>query len=106
MKRNFDSYQRSVIFDRSGGKCAICDCHLGSDWHADHRVPFSKGGRTVIRNGQALCKRCNLFKSNHLAGFTPNVKRAGNLVSRLKNSHGNAMSELVQQINHTTKGAQ
>jgi superfamily II DNA or RNA helicase len=45
----------------SGGKCSICRRKLIS-FHADHVNPFSKGGATVIHNGQALCARCNQEK--------------------------------------------
>lgn len=34
--------------------------------HADHVVPWSKGGPTVLSNCQALCQRHNLVKSNHM----------------------------------------
>jgi 5-methylcytosine-specific restriction endonuclease McrA len=34
------------------------------DWHADHIVPFSKGGATTVANGQVACAGCNLAKSN------------------------------------------
>ena len=31
---------------------------------ADHVIPWSKGGPTTIENGQMLCKRHNLEKSD------------------------------------------
>lgn len=46
----------------SGGRCAICNERLGSRFHGDHVVPFSRGGETVLLNGQAVCARCNLRK--------------------------------------------
>lgn len=33
------------------------------EMEADHIVPWSKGGRTVIENGQLLCRDCNRRKS-------------------------------------------
>jgi superfamily II DNA or RNA helicase len=44
----------------------MCGGKLLDDWHADHIIPYSKGGQTTIQNGQALCKKCNLSKSNHM----------------------------------------
>ena len=30
----------------------------------DHIIPVSKGGKTIERNLQVLCKKCNTGKSN------------------------------------------
>jgi superfamily II DNA or RNA helicase len=50
----------------AGGQCKSCGVRLKKDFHGDHIVPFSKGGETTIRNGQALCSKCNLKKGNRL----------------------------------------
>ena len=65
---------------RSNGKCCLCGCPISVDsFEADHIIPWSKGGKTVLTNGQALCRPCNQSKSstmtvpyhNHLpAGWT------------------------------------
>jgi superfamily II DNA or RNA helicase len=47
-----------------GGACAECGQQLKARFHADHIVPFSKGGATITRNGQALCPACNLRKGS------------------------------------------
>jgi superfamily II DNA or RNA helicase len=62
MKRTFSLRQRLIMALVSGGKCALCGEKLGSAFHSDHIVPFSKSGATVLLNGQALCSRCNLRK--------------------------------------------
>ena len=46
----------------SGGRCAICEERLSKSFHADHRMPFSAGGPTILMNGQALCPECNSRK--------------------------------------------
>ena len=67
--RMFTPEQRLAIFRKDGGCCQIkAQCtgeklHWG-DWHADHKVPHSKGGRTTVANGQVACPACNLAKSN------------------------------------------
>ena len=34
------------------------------DMHADHKIPWSKGGHTTLENGQMLCREHNLEKSD------------------------------------------
>lgn len=65
--RVFSHEQRMAIFRRGGGVCQIashCDGEKLSwgEWHADHIVPHSKGGKTVVSNGQIACAACNLGK--------------------------------------------
>ena len=78
--RRFGKSQRMAIYLNSDGKCQLCQAPITlSDFHADHVVPWSKGGPTTLSNAQALCSSCNLSKSstmtvpyqNHLPpGFT------------------------------------
>lgn len=63
-RRNFNQRQRKTLRLLSGNQCSICGAVLQNDFHADHIKPFSKGGKTILRNGQALCPKCNLEKGN------------------------------------------
>lgn len=64
-KREFDEAQRVVIYRRDGGKCKSCGCECAwNEWHADHIIPWSKGGKTSVENGQLLCAECNLSKGD------------------------------------------
>src|SRR3989344_99166 len=69
--REFSYEQKLAIFRRDKGFCQLKkECtgkKLGwdDDWHADHKIPFSKGGLTTVENGQVLCADCNLSKSNN-----------------------------------------
>lgn len=69
-QRSFDYYQRIAIFRKYDGKCANPDsnpdCQVTCEWdnfHADHIVPWSAGGKTTVANGQLLCAKCNLAKA-------------------------------------------
>lgn len=61
-RRYFTNRDARVLYVASGGKCARCGLPLGTDWESDHIIPHSKGGTTIVENGQALCKRCNREK--------------------------------------------
>jgi superfamily II DNA or RNA helicase len=64
MKRLFSRRQRIILLFVAGGKCQICNQRLKREFHADHISPFSKGGKTITSNGQALCPKCNTSKGN------------------------------------------
>jgi len=64
MKRRFSKRQKQVLAWLSGGTCCICGVRLTASFHADHVVPFARGGATITKNGQALCARCNLSKGS------------------------------------------
>lgn len=61
--RLFTSDQRAVIFRLGKGVCANCGKQVKEeDFEADHKIPWSKGGKTQIANGQILCSTCNKSK--------------------------------------------
>lgn len=74
-RRRFSDEERRALFIVSGGICETPGCGnpLDKSFHADHVVPYSKGGETSLANGQALCKDCNLQKG--AKGVVPIVLR-------------------------------
>ena len=66
MRRLFTPYQRRLLRIMSGNVCMICGDKLSDNFHADHKVPFSRNGKTTLKNGQALCPNCNLKKGARL----------------------------------------
>jgi len=69
--RRFDYEQRLAVYRRDEGACQLrLKCNGEKvpwpDWHADHRLPHSKGGRTIVDNGQVACRACNLAKGASL----------------------------------------
>ena len=66
-QRDFTHQQRLAVFRRDSGICQVGLLCGGEkvrwdDWHCDHRVPWSQGGKTTVENGQVSCTQCNLSK--------------------------------------------
>ena len=68
-KRGIALGLRYKVLSAANFKCKRCGnspaLDHGCKLHVDHVVPFSKGGRSVFENLQALCEKCNLGKSNN-----------------------------------------
>lgn len=64
MRRLFNESERWALYGMANGKCQGCGIDLHGIFHADHIKPYSKGGVTEIGNGQVLCGKCNMKKSN------------------------------------------
>jgi hypothetical protein len=68
-QRLFSHEQRLAIFRRDKGFCQVklkCEgvkCEWDA-WEADHIRSWSKGGKTVVINGQAACLACNSAKGD------------------------------------------
>jgi hypothetical protein len=58
------------VLQRDRFTCCACGASpalvSGVELHVDHKIPWSKGGDTVLSNLQTLCSTCNLGKSNVL----------------------------------------
>jgi hypothetical protein len=63
--RKFKEADRATVYHKQKGICPKCEGHFPLDkMEADHIVPWSKGGRTILSNLQMLCKKCNKDKSS------------------------------------------
>jgi len=63
--RTFDDGQKMAIFYRDGGYCQSCHIKVSmNESEFDHIQPWSKGGLTIVSNGQLLCQECNRRKGN------------------------------------------
>lgn len=68
-QRDFTDQQKLTVFRRDQGSCQLRLKCSGAkltwdDWHCDHKMPWSKGGKTTVENGQVACAVCNISKSN------------------------------------------
>lgn len=66
-QRGFTHMQRLAVFRRDKGYCQLkikCDGVklTWDDWHCDHMVPWTAGGKTTVQNGRVACTACNLAK--------------------------------------------
>lgn len=61
-RRRFNSAERVALYLAADGRCVDCGTELEPGWHGDHALAHSRGGRTDVINGRALCPRCNLLK--------------------------------------------
>lgn len=56
------------VHKRDSFRCVACgrspSTTFGLELHADHTIPFSKGGKTIESNLRTLCKECNLGKGS------------------------------------------
>lgn len=65
--RSFKYSARRDVMDRAGGRCEAAMFIVwgrcsGAATDADHVYPWSRGGPTIVSNGQALCREHNTRK--------------------------------------------
>ncbi len=72
-RRAFNEAEKIKIYRRDNGLCQIClqegkpetEARVPwSEYDADHVIPHSKGGATLVENAQVLCRYHNQKKSN------------------------------------------
>ena len=65
--RSFPDAIKRRIYERQNGICPVCGKHYAiTGMHADHIIPWSRGGKTIESNCQMLCRRCNIDKSSSM----------------------------------------
>ena len=68
--RAFTDNEKMTMYERQKGICPMCKAEGKNivwaieDMHADHKIPWSRGGHTTLDNGQMLCREHNLKKSD------------------------------------------
>lgn len=61
-RRRNDSKWRSEVIAKRGDWCRRCK---RTGVQADHLVPRSQGGPSVVENGMPLCPECHQLKTEH-----------------------------------------
>ena len=101
--RDFTESQRNQIFARDNHKCV--ECGSEEKLEADHKLPWSKGGKTTIDNGQTLCEYHNRSKSDKVDVSTLNtlsLKQLGDLWKMNKvtqDQYNQSMFDIMSQEN-------
>lgn len=62
--RNVSPGLRKRVYDRDGWRCVECGSDNKALLTVDHRIPWSRGGRTTYENLQTMCKPCNQAKGD------------------------------------------
>ena len=63
--RAFTDRDRRAAYEKQKGICPLCQQHFElSEMQADHNIPWSKGGKTILENCVMLCVKDNIKKSN------------------------------------------
>ena len=68
--RQFSENDKRRMYERQKGICPMCEKegkhkkYELSEMHADHKIPWSRGGHTTLDNGWLLCRKHNLEKSD------------------------------------------
>jgi len=74
-KRAFSELERIIIYRKGKGLCKEClkegkpekEAQVSwTEYQADHVFPHSKGGKTIIENGELLCRYHNQTKSDKI----------------------------------------
>lgn len=61
--RAFDARMRATAYEQQAGICPGCGEHFElHEMQADHKIPWSKGGKTLAENCVMLCSACNRKK--------------------------------------------
>jgi hypothetical protein len=66
-RRGFNEEERRIAWSLLDYKiCSICNEKIldWNDYHLDHKIPHSKGGKTELQNASPAHKKCNIKKSN------------------------------------------
>ncbi len=62
--RAFSDKMKREAYEKQRGKCKKCHKNFEIEkMEADHITPWSRGGKTIAKNCQMLCKKCNREKS-------------------------------------------
>jgi len=62
-RKSISKKTRTLVSERTNGKCGYCGTNLPDRWHVDHIKPYAKASsKCELDNYMAACPPCNMFK--------------------------------------------
>lgn len=62
----FDANDLKIQYDMQRGLCWWCGKPVGNNYHADHRIPLSRGGTNSANNICIACPDCNIRRNDKM----------------------------------------
>lgn len=62
-RRNLSALERRIVASKAKWRCEMCGVVVDFSYQVDHIVPFSEGGKSVLKNLQLVCVSCHQRKS-------------------------------------------
>ena len=83
VRRTLGIRDKQILYIRANKKCENCGNDIDFDeMQVGHKIPFSKGGSTTLRNSVCLCYRCNKLQGTD--SWATFQKKQGKEDSKLK----------------------
>lgn len=95
----FPANVKVAIFKRDSYRCVVCGNgrHNGYEIHADHITPRSKGGKSIVENGQTLCSEHNMLKKNY--GVTDFLRKySQKMIKRAKELRDKKVEKFFREL--------
>lgn len=71
-RQRISEFIKIIVYSRQDDKCSLCKNSLGVGRIIDHIIPRSLGGLDNINNYQAICGKCNKWKTYRFDHYIKN----------------------------------
>jgi 5-methylcytosine-specific restriction endonuclease McrA len=73
--------QRREVLAKTAGRCHVCGGKTDGDWHADHVLAHSGGGRHHVDNFLAAHRLCNTYRWDYSPGEFQLILKLGSWIA-------------------------
>lgn len=82
-KRTLTQTEKEILWERAGHKCECCGKEVDFiEMQAGHKIAWSKGGATTLKNSACLCFKCN--RMQHTRNWKTYLKELGKIPDNSK----------------------